>query len=384
MISFSNEHNEFSLENKGTEGEKTDVISLTIAQSNLICSDYISNKLIDVIKRQPLEYASPSAEIFDLVINKNKYNGVNLSYDNVIFGINVLSFVAHFVRVVAKRSEEIIILGPIYNKFREVIESNKRICVECRLDLNSHDIYTIDFIRLEELMMRAQVKALIICNPHNPTGNCWSERDLMKISELSQKYNIKVLSDEIHSDLYFKDSFKSYIHYDNEAIVVDSPTKAYNVPALKIAYAISSNVDSIKKIGKEITASGVGSPGLLELNMLKAAYDPKSVYWLSEFKEHCKYNLRYLQQTINSRMSKFQMNFPDSSYLAWINTGSPKILEAYLKIIYENKKILVSEGKLFSQFDEEHFRINCSVDKESFRNSCDVLVECYNILFQQK
>jgi cysteine-S-conjugate beta-lyase len=384
LINFSDEYDEFSIEHQIANKNNTNVISLTIAQSNLICSEYISKKMIDVIRRQPLEYAKPDAGVFDLIINRNKYRNINLSHDNIIFGINVLSFIAYFIRRVSKKSEEIVILGPVYHKFRELIENNERICLECRLLLNNHDIYSVNFVELEKLMMRSQTKALIICNPHNPSGTSWGEKDLIKISELSKKYNVKVLSDEIHSDLCFKDEFKSYIYYDSEAIIVDSPTKAYNVPALKIAYAISQNTDNIKGLEREITKSGVGSPGLLELNVLKAAYSPQGISWLKEFKEHCVYNLSYLQQILRTNMSKFHMHFPDSSYLAWINVGNSEILDSFLKNIYDDEEILVSDGKIFSKFNETHFRINCSIDKEKFQKSCEILVECYNKLFKNK
>ena len=78
------------------------------------------------------------------------------------------------------------------------------------------------------------------------------------------------------------------------------------------------------------------------------------------------------------------MHFPDSSYLAWINVGNSEILDSFLKNIYDDEEILVSDGKIFSKFNETHFRINCSIDKEKFQKSCEILVECYNKLFKNK
>ena len=69
--------------------------------------------------------------------------------------------------------------------------------------IEKNNSYEIDWDSFEECL-KYDVKAFILCNPHNPGGKVWSKEDLTKMAALCQQYNVLVLSDEIHSDLIFK------------------------------------------------------------------------------------------------------------------------------------------------------------------------------------
>ena len=63
--------------------------------------------------------------------------------------------------------------------------------------------YAIDFDDLESRISH-DTNTLILCNPHNPTGNCWSPEDLMRIGEICLRRRVVLLSDEIHCDFVAK------------------------------------------------------------------------------------------------------------------------------------------------------------------------------------
>ena len=63
--------------------------------------------------------------------------------------------------------------------------------------------YSIDFDDLES-RMSDETKTLILCNPQNPTGNCWSAEDLMTLGEMCLRHGVVLLADEIHCDFTTK------------------------------------------------------------------------------------------------------------------------------------------------------------------------------------
>ena len=61
--------------------------------------------------------------------------------------------------------------------------------------------YSIDFDNLEELASDPRATLLIFCNPHNPSGRVWSRNEITRVAEICRKYNVTVVSDEIHCEL---------------------------------------------------------------------------------------------------------------------------------------------------------------------------------------
>lgn len=72
-------------------------------------------------------------------------------------------------------------------------------CRKARLD-TKRQIF-VDYDRLEHDLSNPQTSLMIFCNPHNPCGIIWTKDELAKIGALCRKYNVTVISDEIHCDI---------------------------------------------------------------------------------------------------------------------------------------------------------------------------------------
>src|SRR5699024_3587399 len=92
-----------------------------------------------------------------------------------------------------------------------------------------------------------EVKLLMLCSPHNPVARVWSEEELTDLLELCRKEQVLVISDEIHHDLLptgkqfvsalsIKDGF-----YRDNLIMVDSPSKTFNMASLLISHVVIPN-----------------------------------------------------------------------------------------------------------------------------------------------
>lgn len=89
------------------------------------------------------------------------------------------------------------------------------------------------------------VKAMILCNPHNPGGRVWSKEELKQLSELCLKHQVILFSDEIHQDLtLFDHTFTSMLtidpNLDDLLVAFTSATKTFNLAAIKIQWYLSN------------------------------------------------------------------------------------------------------------------------------------------------
>lgn len=95
--------------------------------------------------------------------------------------------------------EGVIVQPPVYFPFFNAVTQTGRRLLENPLRLrNGH--YEMDLDHLEQCA-RDGARLLILCTPHNPVGRVWSEEELEAVLDIARRYNLVVLSDEIHCDL---------------------------------------------------------------------------------------------------------------------------------------------------------------------------------------
>lgn len=99
----------------------------------------------------------------------------------------------------------------------------------------------IKWILLTEMLFRTERPPLmILCNPHNPTGRCWSVQELEQLLTLCETYDVTLLSDEIWADLLLpREQFTSVLHlgerWHSRVISATSASKTFGLSTLRIA-----------------------------------------------------------------------------------------------------------------------------------------------------
>ena len=130
---------------------------------------------------------------------KDRYN-FSINKEWLIFTTGVIPAISSIIRKMTTPAENVVVMTPVYNMFFDSILDNGRNVLESRLVYNDGK-YSIDFADLEEKLANPQTSMMILCNPHNPTGNIWDRDILDRIGKLCKKYHVLVVSDEIHCDI---------------------------------------------------------------------------------------------------------------------------------------------------------------------------------------
>src|SRR5699024_5456653 len=123
---------------------------------------------------------------------------------------------------------------PLYSPLKQAIELNNRKVVENPLIFEKGQ-YKLNLDLLEEQLSK-DVKIMLFCSPHNPTGKVWDEQDLADIARLCKKYHVLLVSDEVHADFIFNGthtSAGSISEIQDNVVVCTSPAKTFNLPGLE-------------------------------------------------------------------------------------------------------------------------------------------------------
>lgn len=97
--------------------------------------------------------------------------------------------------------ERVLINTPAYGYFLHAAEYAHRKALLSPLGRDQQGRFSVDWADFEAKCAQPQCKLVFWCNPHNPTGRMWTEEELRRAGEIMQKYNLWVVSDEIHCDL---------------------------------------------------------------------------------------------------------------------------------------------------------------------------------------
>jgi cysteine-S-conjugate beta-lyase len=114
----------------------------------------------------------------------------------------VIPALAMVIQALTRKNDKILVHTPVYNQFFEIIKANGRELITNDLKLQAGK-YVIDFDEMEKTF-KTGIKMFVLCSPHNPVGRVWTIEELTGIISLCVKYNVVIVSDEIHFDIVYK------------------------------------------------------------------------------------------------------------------------------------------------------------------------------------
>ena len=347
-----------------------DVLPLPVAEMDFPIAKPIRDVLIDMIKRSDTGYSGIAPELpqafanyakrnWDWTINKDQFY---LATDVGVAGVEVL-------RLWTQPGDKVVINTPVYLNFFTWIKEAKCEAVDVPL-LHLGDEWALDLTGLEDAFADG-AKAYILCHPHNPVGIVFTLDELEKIAELAKKYNVLVISDEIHAPLTFSEAkFVPYLKVSDTAretgLCITSASKAWNLAGLKCAQIVADN----STINDRLLQLPLASPwrtSLLGVWASIAAYN-QGEPWLKAVLKNIDDNRHYLAKLLKKHLPKAKYTVPNSTYLAWIDLSAYG-QEEVAKLLLDKGRVAVSNGVDFGGAGKDFVRLNLATSKEIIKDA---------------
>ena len=150
---------------------------------------------------------------------------------------DVMAAIVELLRVLTEPGDGIVVATPAYPPFFDGIPEAGRRVVEVPLAGRELDLDGID------AALAAGARALLLCNPHNPTGRVLDRATLESLAEIADRHGALVLADEIHAPLALPGARHTPFAAlgDRRAVVLTSASKAFNLAGLKCAVAVAGS-----------------------------------------------------------------------------------------------------------------------------------------------
>ncbi|UJF18612.1 aminotransferase class I/II-fold pyridoxal phosphate-dependent enzyme [Vibrio sp. SS-MA-C1-2] len=275
--------------------------------------------------------------------------------DEVVYSPSVIYTLSKFIELKSQPQDKIVVMTPMYDAFIKCIFSSDRQLIENPMTLHEGE-WTIDFIDLEHKFKQSEI--FILCNPQNPTGRVFTIDEMEKIANLADKYNVFVISDEIHMDIIRRNKHIPYskVSLNNHYMIASSASKTFNIPAFGGSYAIipsQQDRDNFATMMKN--RDGLSSPTILGVLGTITAYN-ECEDWLAELNDYLNENFMKLKEQLNEMGIEYTI--PDGSYLAWISIEHLAISQQELQERLIENGVAIMPGNTYGEKYSNYIRLN--------------------------
>ncbi len=247
-----------------------------------------------------------------------KRHNLDLKQEQISLCQGVLNAIACMLNVICEENDNIIVPFPAYRPFVRIAHNNNLNVLPWKLK-RTEDSFEFDFSTFEELCKKAKV--FILCSPHNPSGKVYSKDTLYKICDIANKYNVFIISDEIHADLVFKDTkFSSFIDIAKEkntkTMVAMAPSKTFNIAGEFFSVSLFNDLELKRKFDKFRVALHCSSSPYFSTTLAREAYD-KGYDWLMEAIVVLEKNARYIENYMQENIKEIKPMKAQASFICF-------------------------------------------------------------------
>lgn len=364
---------------------REDILPLWVADSDWQTAAEVKKALLKKIKTGIFGYSFPDQTVKQAVKSwyKKRFK-VDIKKEWLIFDTGVVPAINFTLKAVTKPGDGVIIQPPVYNPFFSAVEVNNCSLIKNEL-ISKNNYYQMDLADLENKIKNFkdngnQVKAMILCSPHNPVGRVWREDELLKLLRILKREDIYLLSDEIHSDLVYsdykqiptvklilaRDEFKDY---RDKLISFAAASKTFNIAGLHTSYTIIESEALREKYMAAKEGFGTGNSPF-GLTALKTAYN-KGEDWLQAELEYLESNYQYLKNYLAENIPKIKLTEAEGTYLAWLNFSDFEFEtdEELIEFMNEKAKVGLNPGCSFGDKGSMFMRLNLACPRKRLKKA---------------
>lgn len=364
---------------------RNDLLPLWVADMDFATPDFVVDALKARLSHPIFGYTIEPADYRPTIIDWNEsHHGWKIKPEWISFIPGIVKGIGFVVNVFTKPGEKVIIQPPVYHPFRMTPEDNGREVVFNPLRLREDGYYDMDFDNLSEVC-DDKCRVLILSNPHNPAGVCWSKETLQRLADFCYEHNIIVISDEIHSDMaLFGNRHVPFASVSERAadisITFAAPTKTFNMAGIVSSYAVISNDDLRQRFYGWLKANELDEPTIFAPIATIAAYQ-KGEEWRKQMLAYVEDNVRFVEDYCREHIPGIRPLRPQASFLVWLNCrGLGLNHDKLLELFIDKAHLALNDGEMFGPGGEGFMRLNVGTPRSVLRQALEQLAKAVNEL----
>lgn len=356
-----------------------DLVPLWVADMDFKVSDAITDALQQRVTHGVYGYSFTDQTYFDAYNNwMTTHFGFELEKEWIRYSTGIVQAVYHLIHAFTEKDDAILILTPVYYPFHDAVKDTGRRLVT--LDLINEDcFFKIDFAAFERAVIENDIKLYIHCSPHNPGGRVWTEEEQQRLFEICEKYDVLIISDEIHQDFTFgaarhlPSATVANGKYHHRIITANAASKSFNLAALTHAHLIMSDAklrEQYDAYAKTVIKSELNIMGVLAT---EAAYR-NGQEWLDSVKEVIEANYRSAYQSLKEALPEVKVAPLQGTYLMFVDLNPILNGMSTKEFMQKRCKVAIDYGEWFGSAYHGFIRINLATKPELIERAIAAII----------
>ena len=330
---------------------------------------------LDLLK---YEYSQGSLEFRNNVCNYYKKHSIYVSPDDIITTVGASEALSFTMNSICDPGDEVIIPEPFYanyNGFALASDVNV-IPITSKIE----DNFALPSIHEFEKKINSKTKAILLCNPCNPTGYVYSQEEIINIANLAKKNDLFIVVDEVYREFIYTDTKHFSILEDEKfsenAILIDSISKRYSLCGARVGFIVSKNSEFIETCLK--FALTRLSPPTLALIAANHALNSREDYIENVITEY--YKRREVVINELSQIDNIKFSNPMGAFYSIIKLPIENA-EDFAKFLltdfsYKNQSVMLSPASGFyssENYGKDEVRIAFVLNSEKLKNAIKII-----------
>ncbi|GAA2733146.1 MalY/PatB family protein [Streptomyces nogalater] len=277
--------------------------------------------------------------------------------------IQCLQLVLHLA---TSDGDAVAVQTPNYPPFLATLRTMNRRAVPVPMR-DTDDGWRMDFAALDTAVKRASCKALVLVNPHNPTGRVLTREELGEIAAVARRHDLLVVSDEIHAELaYAPHRHIPFASLSDDAarrtVTLTSATKAFNLAAIRCAVT-HYGPDRLLALRDAQPPDLYGTVSPLGVVATLAAWEHGDA-WQRDLLTVLDRNRRRVHAVLRDRLPLLRHHLPEATYLAWLDTRPLGPAEPPVEKVLRDGRVLLDGGTPFGPDADGFLRLNFATSRQ--------------------
>ena len=356
-------------------------LPMWVADMDFKAPQAVIDALHEAVEEGVFGYPGGATESYQqAVINwQKKRFGWSVKPEWLVQASGIITSLKTAAQAFSNPGDSILIQPPVYAHFHNDMLMNGRHLAFAPL-IRTESGYEFD-VQVFEDAIQPNTKVFIMSNPHNPTGNVWTEAELRTMGEICERHGILVIADEIHQDLIINPT-KKHIpfaslgdRFAENSITCTAPSKTFNLPGLQSATLIIPNAKLRAEFERQYERNMFPLVNTLGMVAAEAAYAHGEA-WLEEMLEYLRGNHRFLAETISSATDKVKVLPADSLYLSWMDCRELGMTAQELdRFMLTKARLWLDKGQKFGVEGHGYMRINLGCPRSTVEEATRRLLD---------
>jgi cystathionine beta-lyase len=279
----------------------------------------------------------------------------------------IMPSMAHLLRATLEPGDGVIVQSPAFSPIPVIIEQNGLQVIDQPLQLTGAR-YQMNVEAFRAAAERPDVRAFVLCSPHNPMGRVWRRDELALIADIADANDLLVISDEIHAEIVFP--WAEFVSYADVApassrfAILFGPSKGFNLPGLRTAVAVIPHAGlraafhhELHRVNEDFGINVMGAVAL------EAAYS-RGADWLDALAAYLVGNLEAVQSGITGSLPGVEVITPDASFLLWLDCRALGLSDDELRErIVDQARVVIEPGISFGENGSGFIRLNIGTQR---------------------